>query len=90
MSSYVVRYGQMRFLGEFTGMAEWSILAAARGAPERSRHRDGGSARSRNSANGLVSRKPYRGEILRPASPEDLNTESKLPEWRETGFAACR
>ncbi|WP_020466559.1 PSP1 domain-containing protein [Singulisphaera acidiphila] len=91
MSSYVVRYGQMRFLGEFTGMAGLEHPRGQRVVLRSDRGTEIGEvlgpATDRTAA---FLENPYRGEIIRTAAPEDLEAESKLPEWREAGFAACR
>ena len=91
MSSYVVRYGQMRFLGEFTGMAGLEHPRGQRVVLRSDRGTELGEVlgpATERTATFLEN--PYRGEILRAASPEDLDLESKLPESREAGFAACR
>ncbi|WP_406694078.1 regulatory iron-sulfur-containing complex subunit RicT [Singulisphaera sp. Ch08] len=91
MSSYVVRYGQMRFLGEFTGMAGLEHPRGQRVVLRSDRGTEIGEVlgpATNRTASFLEN--PYRGEIIRAASPEDLDAEARLPESREAGFAACR
>lgn len=88
---YVVRYGQMRFLGEFEGLADqehprgqWVVARTERGTE---------LGEVLCAATGRTSHfleNPARGEIVRPALPTDLADSAKLAEVREAGFAACR
>ena len=88
--TYVVRYGQMRFLGEYTGLADQEhprgqqvVVRSDRGTelgevlcPATDRTRCSWRTRSRARSSGW-------------RRPEDLAAEARLPEIRETGFAAC-
>jgi cell fate regulator YaaT (PSP1 superfamily) len=89
-TSYVVRYGQMRFLGEFEGMPGQAHVRGQRVVVRSDRGTELGEvlchATERTSR--LLER-AARGEIVRPASAEDLETERRLTGVRSTAFNAC-
>jgi cell fate regulator YaaT (PSP1 superfamily) len=88
--TYVVRYGQMRFLGEYTGVAGQEHPRGQRVVVRSDRGTEIGEVlcpASDRTARFLEN--PARGEILRPAAPDDLDAESRLAAVRKTGFAAC-
>jgi cell fate regulator YaaT (PSP1 superfamily) len=90
-SSYVVRYGQMRFLGEFSDPSGQEHPRGRRVVIRSDRGTELGEAlcpATDRTARYLED--PARGEILRAASPEDLEAEARLADAREVGFDACR
>jgi len=91
MKTYVVRYGQMRFLGEFTGMADMDHPRGQRVVLRSDRGTEIGEVLSpATDRTAAFLENPYRGEILRVVSPEDLEAEAQLSAAREAGFASCR
>jgi len=91
MNSYVVRYGQMRFLGEFTGVAaDVEHLRGERVIVRSERGTELGEVLSAaTDRTAMFLENPARGEILRPSSAEDDDVVSRLPEAREAAFTAC-
>lgn len=90
-STYVVRYGQMRFLGEFAGAAglehtrgEQVIVRSERGTER------GEVLCAATDRTARFLENPARGEILRVVSDEDRAAEGRLAKARDAGFAACR
>src|SRR5271167_4858739 len=89
--SYVVRYGRMRFLGEFRDLA---ALAHARGDHVVIRSDRGTELGevlcpvSERTTKYMGS--SSRGEILRPATPEDRKLEAQIGEDRSPAFATCQ
>jgi cell fate regulator YaaT (PSP1 superfamily) len=89
-NSYVVRYGQMRYLGEFTGLADQEHLRGQRVVVRSDRGTEIGEVLCpATDRTALFLENPVRGEILRVASSEDLSAESRLLEIREAGFESC-
>jgi cell fate regulator YaaT (PSP1 superfamily) len=89
-SAYVVRYGQMRFLGEFTGVAGQEHPRGQRVLVRSDRGTEIGEvlcAATPRTARLLEN--PARGEVLRPATAEDLAAESRLAAVRDSGFSRC-
>jgi cell fate regulator YaaT (PSP1 superfamily) len=89
--TYVVRYGQMRFLGEYAGVAGQEHPRGQRVVVRSERGTELGEVLS--PANERAVRfleNPHRGVILRAATAEDLAAEGRLPEAQDRGFAACR
>jgi cell fate regulator YaaT (PSP1 superfamily) len=90
-NAYVVRYGQMRLLGEYTGMTgqvhprgQAVIVRSDRGMEM------GEVLCQASDRTALFLENPYRGEILRPASSDDRNAEAQTTETRQLAFATCR
>jgi cell fate regulator YaaT (PSP1 superfamily) len=89
-STYVVRYGQMRFLGEFAGVAGQDHPRSQTVVVRSDRGTELGEVlcpATDRTANFLEN--PARGDIVRPASADDLTTAEHLAEVRKSGFAAC-
>jgi cell fate regulator YaaT (PSP1 superfamily) len=89
--SYVVRYGRMRFLGEYDGApgqehprGQQVVVRSERGTEL------GEVLCPATDRTALFLENPARGEILRPASPEDLGAAARVAEAQEAGFAAAR
>jgi cell fate regulator YaaT (PSP1 superfamily) len=88
--SYVVRYGQMRFLGEFTDPVDRDLTRGERVVVRTERGEEAGEVlcpATERTAQFMENR--ARGEVLRAASPEDLAQEATLVEVQKAGFAAC-
>jgi len=88
--SYVVRYGQMRYLGEYSGLAgqdhprgQLVVLRSDRGAEL------GEVLCQATDRTALFLENPARGEILRVATPYDLEAASRLSGRQQEGFATC-
>ena len=92
MSNYLlVRYGQMRLLGEYSGLPGQDHPRGQRVVVRTDRGTEFGEVLC--PVNERVSRfleNPVRGEILRGAGLEDLESEPGLAESRKAGFEACR
>jgi cell fate regulator YaaT (PSP1 superfamily) len=90
-SSYVVRYGQMRFLGEYTGVAGQEHPRGQRVVVRSERGTELGEVLApATDRTALFLENPFRGDILRAATTEDLEAESRLGAMKEEGFAVCR
>jgi cell fate regulator YaaT (PSP1 superfamily) len=90
-ASYVVRYGQMRFLGEFLGVpgqnhprGQVVVVRTDRGIEM------GEVLCEATDRTALFLESPARGEILRPATQEDFAAASRLPLRQAEGFEVCR
>jgi cell fate regulator YaaT (PSP1 superfamily) len=90
-TTYVVRYGQMRFLGEFSGVAGQDHPRGQRVVLRTERGTELGEvlcpATDRTAA---FLENPATGEIVRPASAEDLASQSRTDALQKAGFASCR
>src|SRR4051794_11138493 len=90
-NAYVVRYGQMRLLGEYTGVTGQDHPRGQRVIVRSDRGTEVGevlcAATDRTT---LFLENPVRGEILRAASAADLVAEERLTEARRAAFEACR
>ncbi len=90
MSTFVVRYGQMRHVGEYEGSADRTHPRGERVVVRSDRGTEIGEVLCRatdRTASFLAN--PFRGQILRVATPEDLAAESRSGERARRGFAAC-
>ncbi len=90
-SSYVVRYGQMRFLGEFSDPSGQEHPRGRRVVIRSDRGTELGEVlcpATDRTARYLEN--SARGEVLRAASLEDLEAEARLADAREVGFDACQ
>ncbi len=89
--SYVVRYGQMRYLGEYKGLAGQDHPRGQRLVVQSDRGLELGEvlcpAHERTAS---FLENPVKGEVVRVASPDDLAVESRLTAQQQEGFAACR
>jgi cell fate regulator YaaT (PSP1 superfamily) len=89
--TYVVRYGQMRFLGEYTGLDGQEFPRGRKVVVRSDRGTELGEVLC--PADDRAARfleNPVKGEILRVASDEDLSTTERLAGLQKEGFAACR
>jgi cell fate regulator YaaT (PSP1 superfamily) len=89
--TFVVRYGQMRFLGEFSGLPEQDHPRGQAVVVRSDRGTELGEvlapATDRTAA---FLENPGRGEVLRVATPEDLRACDRLREAQGRGMEACR
>jgi cell fate regulator YaaT (PSP1 superfamily) len=90
-NQYVVRYGQMRFLGEYTGLAgeehprgQQVVVRSDRGVEL------GEVLCPATDRTALFLENPVKGEIIRVASHEDLARAPVLVNRQRDGFATCR
>src|SRR3954452_7596703 len=90
-NTYVVRYGQMRSLGEYVGLAGQDHPRGQRVVVRSDRGTELGEVLCpATDRTALFLENPVQGPILRPASPEDLAAEAQLAELQREGFATCR
>ncbi|WP_435011225.1 PSP1 domain-containing protein [Tundrisphaera lichenicola] len=91
MNTYVVRYGQMRHIGEYEGVEGLTHLRGEKVLVRSDRGTEMGEilcqATERTSS---FLENPFRGQIVRVATPEDLVEESRLAEASIRGLATCR
>src|SRR5262245_28040881 len=88
--SYVVRYGQMRLLGEYAGLSEQWQPRGQRGVIQRERGEEIGEVLC--AATELTRRfleNPARGPIVRVATGEDLAVQDRLVELQRPAFQTC-
>ncbi|HEX8200303.1 MAG TPA: regulatory iron-sulfur-containing complex subunit RicT [Isosphaeraceae bacterium] len=90
-SSVVVRYGQMRVLGEYRGLTDqehprgqWVVVHSDRGTEL------GEVLGPATERTARFLENPYRGDILRVATAEDLAAEARLTERQRLGMGTCR
>ena len=89
--TYVVRYGQMRYLGEYVGLAGQEHPRGQQVVVRSDRGTELGEVLSpATDRTALFLENPVRGEILRVATAEDLAVETQMAELKEHGFATCR
>src|SRR4051794_33677727 len=89
--TYVVRYGQMRFLGEYSGLAGQDHPRGQRVVVRSDRGTELGEVLCpATDRTALFLENPVKGEILRATTAEDLTAELRLAALQEDGFAACR
>ena len=88
---FVVRYGQMRFLGEFAGLDGHAHPRGDRVVVKTDRGTELGevlcAATDRSAA---FLENPYRGEIIRVATATDRGAEARLAERAALGLKECR
>jgi cell fate regulator YaaT (PSP1 superfamily) len=89
--TYVVRYGQMRFLGEYRGIegedhprGQSVIVQSDRGLEL------GEVLCPATDRSTMFLENPFRGDILRVASDEDMAALSRLSGRQKEGFQTCR
>ncbi len=89
--TYITRYGQMRFLGVFSGLESQVHPRAQRVVVRSDRGTELGEVLC--PATDLTApflENPFRGEILRVATVEDLTAAEELARQQKEGFTACR
>ena len=90
-NTYVVRYGQMRFLGEYEGLPGQEHPRGQRVVVRSDRGTELGEVLClATDRSALFLENPGRGEILRVASTEDIAVEERLEEVRRQAFALCK
>ena len=90
-NTFVVRHGQMRLLGEYSGLPGQDHPRGQQVIVRSDRGTELGEVlcpATERTARFLEN--PVRGEIVRAASAEDLATQEGLAEFRNAGFASCR
>jgi cell fate regulator YaaT (PSP1 superfamily) len=91
LKTYVIRYGQMRYLGEFIGLPGLEHLRGERVVVKSDRGTELGEVLCpATDRTALFLENPVRGEIVRGATAEDAGTEAGLAAVKERGFATCR
>lgn len=91
MNRFIVRYGQMRHIGEYEAPEGRAFARAERVLVCSDRGTELGEVlcpATERTASFLQN--PFRGQILREATVEDLEAESRLVPLQERGLAACR
>jgi cell fate regulator YaaT (PSP1 superfamily) len=89
--TYVVRYGQMRYLGEFIGVPGQEHPRGQRVVVKSDRGTDLGEVLCpATDRTALFLENPARGEVVRAATAEDEAAEAALGAAKEKGFATCR
>ena len=89
--TYVVRYGRMRFLGEFTGLPDHDHTRGEQVVVRSDRGTELGEVLcpvSERTARFMSN--PAQGEILRLGTHEDRDQEARLAADREPVFATCQ
>jgi cell fate regulator YaaT (PSP1 superfamily) len=90
-NTYVVRYGQMRSLGEYSGLPSQEHPRGQRVVVRSDRGTELGEVLCpATDRTALFLENPVRGEILRVATAEDLAVEPRLAELQKKGFETCR
>jgi cell fate regulator YaaT (PSP1 superfamily) len=90
IKTYIVRYGRMRFLGEYTGLAECDHARGQQVMVRSDRGTELGEVlcpATETTARFLPN--AAQGEILRVATAEDRDHEARLAADREPVFATC-
>jgi cell fate regulator YaaT (PSP1 superfamily) len=91
MSTFVVRYGQMRHIGEYECVADRAHLRGEKVLVRSDRGTEMGEVLCQaTERTGAFLENPFRGQILRTATPEDLAAESRLVDASRKGLVACR
>ena len=89
--AYVVRYGRMRFLGEYTGPEDQDHVRGQRVVIRTDRGTELGEIlcpATERTASYLEDSSP--GEILRPVTQEDLEHEAPLIQAQQKAFDVCQ
>lgn len=88
---YIVRYGQMRLLGDYAGLEGQEHPRGQRVVVRSDRGRELGEVLCpANERSARFLDNPVRGEVLRVATAEDLAAAPALAARQTEGFAACR
>src|SRR3954447_17846857 len=89
--TFIVRYGQMRSLGEYEGLAGQDHPRGQRVVVRNDRGTELGEVLSpATDRTALFLENPVRGSILRAATSGDIAAEPRLGEAQKRGFEACR
>jgi cell fate regulator YaaT (PSP1 superfamily) len=89
--AYIVRYGQMRLLGEYAGVADQIHPRGQRVVVRSDRGFELGEVLCpATDRTAMFLENPNRGEILRVASDDDFAAETNLSGVRNEGFTVCR
>jgi cell fate regulator YaaT (PSP1 superfamily) len=90
-ANYVIRYGQMRFLGEFQGLEDLEHPRGQRVIVQSDRGRELGEVLClATDRTALFLENPVQGPILRVAAADDLALEPEIEARRREGFATCK
>lgn len=91
MSSFVIRYGQMRFLGEFTGLEGQDHPRGQRVVVQTDRGQELGEVLCpATDRTAMFLENPAKGPILRVALPEDSAASDRIENRKKQGFSTCR
>jgi len=91
MNTFVVRYGQMRHVGEYEGLDGRSHARGEHVVVRSDRGTELGEVLCpATERTALFLEGPARGQILREATPDDLSAEAHLAEHAGRGLVACR
>jgi cell fate regulator YaaT (PSP1 superfamily) len=91
MNTFIVRYGQMRHIGEYEAIEGRVHLRGERVLVRSDRGTEVGEVLCQSTERtSSFLENPFRGQIIRSATPEDLSAESRLAEREKKGLAACR
>ena len=89
--TYIVRYGAMRFLGEFLGLRDQSHPRDQKVVIRSDRGQELGDVLCpATDRSAMFLENPGRGEILRVASDDDLAAAAKLSARQQEGLVGCR
>jgi len=89
-NTYIVRHGQMRLLGEYTGVPGQEHPRGQRVVLKTDRGTEMGEVLSpATDRTALFLDNPPRGEVLRAASAADLDADAGLADARRAAFDAC-
>ncbi len=89
--TYIVRYGTMRFLGEFLGLRDQSHPRDQKVVIRSERGQELGEVLCpATDRSAMFLENPGRGDILRVASDDDLAAAARLSARQHEGLASCR
>ena len=89
--TYIVRYGVMRFLGEFLGIRDQSHPRDQKVVIRSDRGQELGDVLcAATDRSAMFLENPGRGDILRVASDEDLAAAVQLSARQQEGLVGCR
>src|SRR3954467_10252273 len=89
--TYVVRYGQMRFLGEYVGLAGQEHPRGQRVVVRSDRGTEMGEVLCpATDRTAMFLENPAQGEILRLVTAEDIAAEPQMAALQKHGFATRR
>ncbi len=90
-TTYVIRYGQMRFLGEYAGLPDQVHPRGQRVIVQSDRGLEYGEVLCPMTAQtARYLENPARGEIVRIATAEDLGTREQLQQRERQAFMTCQ
>lgn len=91
MQTYVVRFGRMRFLGEFAGLPDCEHSRGQAVVVRTERGLEVGEVLCpATDRTALFLENPTRGDVVRIANDEDSAADRKLGEIQKAGFETCR